>query len=106
MLIQGYWHFLDGKKIHPRNLVAKYGTIKENNLKEMGLNYKRIEMLNKHRYILLIGNHKENKNILGTLKHPILPYPKKAEEVSREIRLITDQERLVQSHHSAQTTLF
>ena len=75
-------------------------------LEEMGLNYKRIKMLNKHRYILLIGNHKENKNILKTLKHPILPYPKKAEEVSREIRLITNQERVVQSHHSAQITMF
>ena len=106
MLIQGYWHFLDGKKIHPRSLVAKFGTIKQDKLMKLGLNYKRMKMLNKHRYIFLIGNHRENKEILKTLKHPILPYPKNAEEVSREIRLITNQERMVQFHHSAQDLLF
>ena len=101
MLIQGYWHFLDGKKIHPRSLVAKYGTIKEDELKKLGLNYKRIKMLNKHRYILLVGSKKEKKEIMKTLKHPILPYPKKAGEVSREIRLISNRERMVQFHHPA-----
>ena len=40
-------------------------------------------MLKKHRYILLIGSKKENKEILKTLKHPILKNPKRAREVSR-----------------------
>jgi hypothetical protein len=75
MLIQGYLHFIHGEWMHPRSVVAKYGTIKSEELLKIDPNYKRLKMKNKHRYIYVLHN-RDRKGILETLKHPIIPYPK------------------------------
>jgi hypothetical protein len=105
MVVQGFWHFVNGKRVHPRTLVAKYGTINEDKLRRMAVSYDKVEMLNKHRYIKLLGSHKENKEVLASLKHPVLPFPKVAEEVSGVTRLISSQDRGVRFPHSANCRL-
>jgi len=40
----------------------------------------------KHRYIKLLGTYKERKQLRAALRYPILPYPKRAVEVSGERR--------------------
>lgn len=58
----------------------------------------------KARYIKLLGNHKENKEMMSVLKDKILPYPKRdpnAEEVSRVICANTIGEGEVQFLNSA-----
>ena len=75
MLIKGYLHKINGVIMHPRSVVALYGTIKESEIKLIDPNYERIEMLKKHRYIYIL-NKKDKKLILSQLKHSILAYPK------------------------------
>lgn len=75
MLVKSFIHVVKGEKLHPRSCVAKYGTIKEKELKLIDPNYYRIEMLKKHRYIYILSKKFKYK-ILKTLVHPILPYPK------------------------------
>jgi hypothetical protein len=75
MLIKGYLHKIHGEIMHPRSVVAKFGTINEKELKLIDTNYERIEMKKKHRYIYILHN-KDKKKILSELKHKILPYPK------------------------------
>jgi hypothetical protein len=80
MLIKGYIHVIFGEKMHPRSVVAKYKSIKEEVLLKIDPNYKRIFMENKHRYIYIL-----NKSIkIKQLKHPILDYPKFVEEASKK----------------------
>jgi hypothetical protein len=75
MLIKGYLHKINGVVMHPRSVVALYGTIKEVELKKIDPNYERIEMKKKHRYIYIL-NKKDRKKIINELKHKIVPYPK------------------------------
>ena len=75
MLIKGYLHKINGIIMHPRSVVAKFGTIKKNELLKIDSSYERIEMKKKHRYLYIL-HKKDKKNILSSLKHPILPYPK------------------------------
>lgn len=75
MLVKAYMHVVNGEALHPRSCVAKYGTIKTNELLKIDPNYHRIEMLKKHRYIYIL-DRRYKKRILETLVHPILPYPK------------------------------
>lgn len=75
MLIKGYLHKINGEIMHPRSVVALYGTTKMEDLKKIDTNYERIEMKKKHRYLYIL--HKKNrKEIISELKHKILPYPK------------------------------
>jgi hypothetical protein len=75
MLIKGYLHKINGETMHPRSVVALYGTIKVDELKKIDPNYERIEMKKKHRYLYIL--HKKDRNkIISELKHKILPYPK------------------------------
>ena len=75
MLVKSFMHKVNGKLLHPRTTVAKYGTIKTEELLKIDENYERIEMKKKHRYIYIL--HKEDRQrIIKKLKHPILPYPK------------------------------
>lgn len=75
MLIKGYLHKINGEIMHPRSVVALYGTTKMEDLKKIDTNYERIEMKKKHRYLYIL--HKKNrKEIMSELKHKILPYPK------------------------------
>ncbi len=75
MLIKGYLHVINGKIMHPRSVVALYGTIKEDELKKNDPNYQRIEMKKKHRYLYIL-HKKDRKKIISELKHKPLPYPK------------------------------
>ncbi len=76
MLVKGYLHRLNGEWMHPRSVVAKYGTVKTSKLLEIDPEYERKELKKKHRYIYILTDKREKKKILETLKHPVLPYPK------------------------------
>jgi len=76
MLVKGYLHRLNGEWMHPRSVVAKYGTVKTSKLLEIDPEYERKELKKKHRYIYILTDKREKKKILATLKHPVLPYPK------------------------------
>ena len=76
MLVKGYLHRLNGEWMHPRSVVAKYGTVKTSKLLEIDPEYERKELKKKHRYIYILADKREKKKILATLKHPVLPYPK------------------------------
>jgi len=75
MLIKGYLHKINSKIMHARSVVALYGTINKEYLKNIDENYERIEMKKKHRYLYIL-HKKERKKIISELKHKILPYPK------------------------------
>ncbi len=75
MLIKGYLHKINGDIMHPRSVVAQFGTIKIEDLKKIDPNYERIEMMKKHRYLYIL-HKKDRKKIISELKHKILPYPK------------------------------
>lgn len=75
MLIKGYLHKINGELLHPRTCVAKYKTIKTEELIKIDPNYSRVELKKKHRYLYIL-HHGDRKKIIRTLKHPILPYPK------------------------------
>jgi len=75
MLIKGYLHKINGEIMHPRSVVAMYGTIKKDELLKIDPNYERIEMKKKHRYLYVL-HKKDRKRIVSELKHKILPYPK------------------------------
>ena len=71
------WYIVDGEKIHPRSMVAKYGTRSEGKLKEMGIEFERKLLTGKHRYVYILGNNKkENRYLKSKLKYDVLPYPK------------------------------
>lgn len=75
MLVKAYLHFLSGQWMHPRTVVAKYGTIKAAELEKIDPNYKRKEIKKKHRYLYVL--HKKDRNkIKSELKHPLVEYPK------------------------------
>jgi hypothetical protein len=75
MLIKGYWHVINGVKMHPRTVVAKYGSILKDNLLTIDPNYSRIPMSKKHRYIYIL-NKKIKKDVMKNLKHTAKDYPK------------------------------
>tara|TARA_R110000822_G_scaffold1299_6_gene5906 strand:+ start:6115 stop:6801 length:687 start_codon:yes stop_codon:yes gene_type:complete len=75
MLVKGYLHKINGEVLHPRSVVAKYGTTKATTLVNIDPNYERIELKKKHRYIYILSKT-DKRNIIENLKHPILPYPK------------------------------
>lgn len=76
MLVKGYLHRLNGEWMHPRSVVAKYGTVKTAKLLEIDPEYERKELKKKHRYIYILTDKREKRKILASLKHPVLPYPK------------------------------
>lgn len=75
MLIKGYLHQINGEIMHPRSVVAKFGTINTVELLKIDPNYRRIETKKKHRYLYIL-HKKQRKNIINKLKHAPLPYPK------------------------------
>jgi hypothetical protein len=71
------WYIVDNQKIHPRSMVAKYGTRGEKKLKKMGIDFERKLLHGKHRYIYLLGSTKSEKKFLKrNLQYDVLPYPK------------------------------
>lgn len=75
MLIKGYLHKINGVLMHPRSVVAMYGTIKEEEIIKIDPFYQRIEMKKKHRYLYIL-HKKDRKQIISQLKHGIISYPK------------------------------
>jgi len=80
-------HYLvsvDGKKYHLRTLVSTFGTGSMKSLIAQGHHVEKIPLTPKHRYFFLRGSHKENRVMLKHLNKWIRPYPKRAEDDSRE----------------------
>tara|TARA_B100000902_G_scaffold37552_1_gene44867 strand:+ start:54 stop:698 length:645 start_codon:yes stop_codon:yes gene_type:complete len=51
--------------------------IKKINIQKNPENYEKVERSRKHRYILVVGNKREKKDIYNKIKYPLdLPYPK------------------------------
>lgn len=75
MLVKGYLHVINGQVMHPRSVVALYGTTKESELVKIDNMYSKIEMKKKHRYIYIL-DRKSRREILRSLKHPQLEYPR------------------------------
>lgn len=66
----------DGEWIHSRTVGAKFGPKNIDVLaKRIGHKFWRKEESSKHRYIYLLGNRREKKEILKKLKLPLQPYP-------------------------------
>lgn len=74
MLIKGYLHVINGEVMHPRSVVAKYGSINSDLLMSVDPTYRRIELKKKHRYLFIL--RKRDRKLIKDFKHPILPYPK------------------------------
>ena len=63
--------------IHSRSVYARWKTHSVDKLKErIGRTFWRKRESGKHRYIKFISNKIENKKLVKSLKHKILPYPK------------------------------
>ncbi|KKN75720.1 hypothetical protein LCGC14_0378240 [marine sediment metagenome] len=75
MLIRGHLHVIHGETMHPRSVVAKYGTVRTSELKKIDPDYYRIELKKKHRYLYVL-RRKDRKSILSKLKHAVVEYPK------------------------------
>lgn len=71
------WFVIDGGLVHPRSVVAKYGTSAHDKLRAMGIQFTTRTLPGKHRYIYLLGSKSERRRMLKNLKYPVLPYPKK-----------------------------
>ena len=64
----------DGISYHAKSIWGILGTNKRDVAEKNG--YTLAEMLPKHRYIYLLGNKRQLKDMRGKLPYPILPYPK------------------------------
>lgn len=74
---------------HSRTISSTYGSHNVEHLKKkIGHTFWRKKESTKHRYVYLLGNKKERKQILKNLKHPFLPYPKNTNHID-EIEEIT-----------------
>lgn len=68
------------KWIHSRTVYSRYGSHNVDIIKKkIGQTFWRKKESTKHRYFYILANKIDKKKILSTLKHPILPYPKKSE---------------------------
>jgi len=81
MLVKSFIHIVNGIKYHPRTCVAKFGTTKVEDLCKIDPEYKQIEMPKKHRYLYVLYK-KDRKELLQTLKHQLVKYPKNNENMN------------------------
>lgn len=69
--------FIDGKRVHRRELFDIYGTSSMKFLKEKyGNRFTYSDRNPKYRYVYILGSKKERKEIIKKLKYQQLPYPK------------------------------
>ena len=69
----------DDDWMHSRNVYSKFGSAAPKNLiKSIGHDFWLKKEASKHRYIYFLGNKKENKVFMKSLKHKLFPYPKEA----------------------------
>ena len=67
----------DGEWIHSRTVYSVYGSADPKKLeKAIGHTFWLKKEASKHRYLYFLGNKKENKRFISTLKHPKRKYPK------------------------------
>jgi DNA polymerase len=103
------WYFVDGKKIHPRSMVAKYGTRSEKLLKDKGIVFECRKLAGKHRYVYFLGSKGNKRKLRKKLKYDVLPYPKlstsEAGEVSKATRIASSNEGLVRFQKPASGVL-
>lgn len=67
------------KWMHSRTAFSTFGSHNIEHLKkQIGNTFWRKKEATKHRYVYVLGNKLQKKNILANLKHPFLPYPKNA----------------------------
>ena len=97
--------------MNDREIYFKYGTQNPEKVLDQlkgqsGFTMKK--RVSKGRYIYLLGNKKEKRDMFSVLKDKILPYPKRsyAVEVSREKRTETIGEGMGQYHDAAQISMF
>lgn len=92
-------YLLDGVPVHPRSVVAMFGTRRPTELQLGTRTLEKVDALNtaKHTYILPIGNAATRRAIRKRLAPITLPYPKRAPEDSKENRLASSEEGQVRS---------
>jgi hypothetical protein len=66
---------IEGLNLHCQTIADKYTA--EELREKFGDKFKTVERPRKHRYIFFNCHKKRKKELLGKLKYPILPYPKK-----------------------------
>lgn len=77
------------KWMHSRTAQSTFGSHNVEHLKKrIGHTFWRKKEAKKHRYVYLLGNKIQKKNILANLKHPFISYPKNTEYIN-EIEEIT-----------------
>jgi hypothetical protein len=75
--------YIDGKNVHPRSLYSKHGTSGISVLKEIyGNRLETKEKLQKHVYLMCLGNHRECKDWYS--KFTFLPYPKAHNDIIKD----------------------
>jgi hypothetical protein len=96
-------YFLDNHWISQRTLADKIKWSKGRNEKWFNLfnNLPSQRIEGKYKYIKLLGTHKCNKQILKQFNFMVYPYPKRAEEVSKEKHQVANLEGVGQYHDSA-----
>ena len=67
---------VEGLNIHDQTLSDRYGTAKELE-RRFGERFKRVPRPRKHRYVYFNAGRKRRKELLGKLRYPIEPYPKR-----------------------------
>jgi len=93
---------IDGKHIHSKTLYDWHGSSSATFLKKIyGDRLEIREYTDKLRYFYFVGTRKERKYNYERIKHLIKPYPKRAEEVSREKRQVANLKGVGQFHDSA-----
>ncbi len=80
----------EGKWIHSRTVCSRYGSQNIDILKKaIGKTFYRKLDPNKHRYLYVLTNDKrERKKLIGSIKQPILPYPKEIDPLIDKIETI------------------
>ena len=80
--------FADGKLKHSRSVRREFGTIKKDVILEKYPDAIFLPQYRKRRYFYFIGNKRENKILYNNIKHLVLDYPKKHNEIAGVIYLI------------------
>lgn len=83
--------FINGKLKHSRTIRKEFGTIKKEVILQKYPDAIFLPQYRKRRYFYFIGNKRENKKYNESLKHLILPYPKRNNDIAGIIYLINNE---------------
>ena len=64
----------DGVRYHRKTMYSRHGTSSVSKLADLG--YIAVPIQGKHRYVYLVGNKREKREMMRQFPWPILPYPK------------------------------